>query len=605
MALEPRPASVYAASSVGESGALETNKGTFYVSKPFRSKSSKKLRAIVTFEPRKSHFDTTNERSGTNEFRGFFTLFWISLFLFTVQTYVSSLEANGYALSFAFATMFSRDAIVLAISDAVLVLTTALCVPFAKAVTRGRLRYYWMGVVLQHILQTTVLVAAVVWTYHRQWPWVQSGFLTLHSFVMIMKMHSYMSINGYLQDVLERSQHAYEELQSLTEEQVVGGWESALHEAEAKVKEASRRKDNTGGVDAYGSQDQESSIGTPEAEAVIRSLADPSTADALRRRLVAVSEGRDASKLDRGTSADIAFDVKGTNSSTYTPSRPATPIPAHGVSRGVSSVTCASLLIHHPNLSVASTAHKFLDLDSELVSTGPKKLRYPDNVTLGNFIEYMLVPTLVYELEYPRTDRIRPLYVFEKTAAFMGSFALLYTVTESFIIPLTPTPGQSFFRSLLDLALPFMIAYLLLFYIIFECICNAFAELSRFADRQFYEDWWNSTSWDEFSRKWNKPVHTFLLRHVYASTLASCPSLSRTGAMVVTFLLSAAAHELVMVIVTHKIRLYLFLMQLAQIPLILVSRAPAIKRNKLLGNVVFWLGLYAGFPLLCVAYVAY
>jgi hypothetical protein len=62
---------------------------------------------------------------------------------------------------------------------------------------------------------------------------------------------------------------------------------------------------------------------------------------------------------------------------------------------------------------------------------------------------------------------IRPLYVFEKTVAFLGTFALLYTVTESFILPLTPTPEQSFFRSLLDLALPFMIAYILLFYIIF------------------------------------------------------------------------------------------------------------------------------------------
>ncbi|KAI6041300.1 MBOAT, membrane-bound O-acyltransferase family-domain-containing protein [Pisolithus marmoratus] len=595
MALE----SLRAAGSVGtESGALETTKGTFYVSKPFRSKTSKKLRAIVTFEPRKSHFDTSNELSGTNEFRGFFTLFWMSLFLFTLQTYVSSVEANGYALSFAFATMFSRDAIVLALSDAVLVLTTGLCVPFAKAVTRGRLRYYWEGVVLQHVLQDYHTAPPVT----RQWPWVQSGYLTLHSFVMIMKMHSYMSVNGYLQDVLERSQHAYEELRSLTEEQVTGGWETALREAEVQLKEASRKKDN---VDGVGSRDQESSIGSPEADAVIRSLADPSTADALRRRLVAVSEGRDGNKLDRETSADIAFDVRGANSSMYSPSYLASPIPAAGVLRDVSSATCASQLVHHPNPSIASAAHRYLDLDSELESTGPNKLRYPENVTLGNFIEYMLIPTLVYELEYPRTDCIRPLYVFEKTVAFMGSFALLYTVTESFIIPLTPTPGQSFLRSLLDLALPFMIAYLLLFYIIFECICNGFAELSRFADRQFYEDWWNSTSWDEFSRKWNKPVHTFLLRHVYASTLASYPSISRTGAMVITFLLSAAAHELVMVIVTHKIRLYLFLMQTAQIPLILVSRMPAIKRNKLLGNVVFWIGLYAGFPLLCVAYVAY
>ena len=59
-----------------------------------------------------------------------------------------------------------------------------------------------------------------------------------------------------------------------------------------------------------------------------------------------------------------------------------------------------------------------------------------------------------------------------------GTFALLYTIVETFIIPLTPTKEQSFARSLLDLALPFMMAYLLLFYIIFECICNAFAELS-------------------------------------------------------------------------------------------------------------------------------
>ncbi|KAF7770432.1 hypothetical protein Agabi119p4_6406 [Agaricus bisporus var. burnettii] len=75
--------------------------------------------------------------------------------------------------------------------------------------------------------------------------------------------------------------------------------------------------------------------------------------------------------------------------------------------------------------------------------------------------------------------------------------------------------------------------------------------------------------------------------------------------MLFTFFLSAGAHELVMVVVTKKIRLYLFTLQIVQIPLIVLSRQPILKRNKLMGNVVFWLGLYAGFPLLCVAYVAY
>jgi len=119
-------------------------------------------------------------------------------------------------------------------------------------------------------------------------------------------------------------------------------------------------------------------------------------------------------------------------------------------------------------------------------------------------------------------------------------------------------------------------------------------------------------------------VYTFLLRHVYAATINR--RLSKTTAMFVTFLISASAHELVMAVVTRKFRMYLFTLQvrcilppfsriismkvpyypqLIQIPLIVLGRIPAIKRNRLMGNVVFWLGLYAGFPLLCVAYVAY
>jgi sterol O-acyltransferase len=49
---------------------------------------------------------------------------------------------------------------------------------------------------------------------------------------------------------------------------------------------------------------------------------------------------------------------------------------------------------------------------------------------------------------------------------------------------------------------------------------NALAEITRFADRGFYADWWNSVSWDQFSRDWNRPVYNFLLRHVYHSSIS-------------------------------------------------------------------------------------
>src|SRR5882757_8258393 len=43
--------------SHSEDGRFATTEGTIYVSKPFRSRTTKKLRAMITFEARKTHFD--------------------------------------------------------------------------------------------------------------------------------------------------------------------------------------------------------------------------------------------------------------------------------------------------------------------------------------------------------------------------------------------------------------------------------------------------------------------------------------------------------------------------------------------------------------------
>ncbi|RPD64216.1 MBOAT-domain-containing protein [Lentinus tigrinus ALCF2SS1-7] len=558
-----------------------TPQGTLYVSQPYRSSSSNKLRAMVTFAPRKSHFDISNESSTANQFRGFFTLFWVSLFLFALRTYVVSTETNGLPLNLEFATMFSQDAITLAISDAVLVLNTGLCVPFAKAIAKGWLRYYPVGLVLQHLWQCSVLAITVTWTFNRHWPWVQSGFLTLHSLVMIMKMHSYLSTNGQLAQTNQQANRILTQLKKATEAE--GGWDAALKKAELAMLQ----------------QDSPIPSGTPDVPidaplGSTTSYMDARMAVTLRQRLASKASPHGAANGEIGNGTASSVKTTGTRvmsevESTAIPINPPSP---------------SEILMYHPSEDIASLAKTHVELERELTGPIEGKVRWPANISFKDFAWYQLTPTLVYELEYPRTDRIRPLYVFEKTAAFLGTFALLYTIVETFIIPLTPTKEQSFLRSLLDLAMPFMISYLLLFYIIFECICNGFAELSYFADRAFYDDWWNSTSWDEFSRKWNRPVHTFLLRHVYASTMSSY-KLTRQSAMFLTFLLSAAAHELVMAVVTKKIRFYLFVMQLAQIPLIALGRIPAIRRNKLMGNLVFWVGLYAGFPLLCVAYCAY
>jgi hypothetical protein len=41
------------------------------------------------------------------------------------------------------------------------------------------------------------------------------------------------------------------------------------------------------------------------------------------------------------------------------------------------------------------------------------------------------------------------------------------------------------------------------------------AELFRYGDRQFYIDWWNAVSVEEFIQKWFKLPYIFFYRHIY------------------------------------------------------------------------------------------
>lgn len=110
-----------------------------------------------------------------------------------------------------------------------------------------------------------------------------------------------------------------------------------------------------------------------------------------------------------------------------------------------------------------------------------------------------------------------------------------------------------------------------------------------------------SVTFDEYARKWNKPVHHWLLRHVYAISMDNY-KISKKSASFVTFLFSSCLHELVMIMLTRQLRMYLFFLQMSQVPLITLGRQPFIKNNPTLGNVIFWIGMFLGPPLLGILY---
>lgn len=243
--------------------------------------------------------------------------------------------------------------------------------------------------------------------------------------------------------------------------------------------------------------------------------------------------------------------------------------------------------------------------DLALELTSPLgKVTYPKNLTYTNYADFLLCPTLCYELEYPRTAGINWAELGYKVLAVFGVIFLLTITSEEFILPVLAESSvrlqvvHSLTDTLLILAetislllFPFMITFLLVFLVIFEYVLGACAELTCFADRNFYDDWWNSTDWLEFSREWNIPVHHFFRRHVYQS---SRPHIGRPMATLITFLISSIGHEIVMGCITKKVRGYGFMAQMSQLPIVMLQRTKWVKGKKVLNNVCFWCSMILG-----------
>ena len=101
----------------------------------------------------------------------------------------------------------------------------------------------------------------------------------------------------------------------------------------------------------------------------------------------------------------------------------------------------------------------------------------------------------------------------------------------------------------LQMSVPAAYFWLLMFYMFFHSYLNLWAELTRFGDRRFYSDWWNAGNLNEYWRKWNFPIHSYLIRHVYYPLRRR--RYSAIFSVTVTFLVSAIFHEYIVIGIFH------------------------------------------------------
>lgn len=506
--------------------------------------------ADLVFTRQFSAFDRQNV-SATSPFHGFYTLFWLGTALFVLRISMDNWRTYGSVLgsSDIMKTMFSRDVFVLLLSDGFMCGLTGMSWIIQKLVFADYLDWDRSGWIIQHIWQSSFIAAVIGLTLLRDWPWTHTVFFVLHGIVMLMKQHSYAFYNGHLSTVYKSRARLLSKLKQL---------------------------------DLVNPASSPSFTDPPVSAISTDHLGVPPSAEQRRRSISQMSkeEESDIEKICRAIASGEPLDDE-------------------------------QVYLFERVMKWEIDA-----LTDELKGTASDiKESYPNNLTFLNHYKWIPLPTVVYELEYPRSDTISWSYVAEKFAAMIGVLFVMVQVSQYYIYPVVmktvemkeaglslEARFQQFPWLFADLMFPFMMEYLLVWYLIWETILNILAELTYFADRSFYDAWWNSVSWDQFARDWNRPVHVFLLRHVYHSSISSM-KVNKHTATLITFFLSACVHELVMWCLFKKLRGYLLFLQMCQLPLVRLSRTKWLRGRKTLGNSIFWLGIFTGPSLLCSLYL--
>ncbi|KAK4265641.1 hypothetical protein QN277_026666 [Acacia crassicarpa] len=221
-------------------------------------------------------------------------------------------------------------------------------------------------------------------------------------------------------------------------------------------------------------------------------------------------------------------------------------------------------------------------------------IQFQCSVSLKSLAYFMVAPTLCYQPSYPRTPYVRKGWVFRQLIKLIIFTGVMGFMIEQYSYPIVqnsehPLKGNLLYalERVLKLSLPNLYVWLCMFYCFFHLWLNILAELLRFGDREFYKEWWNAKTVEEYWRMWNMPVHKWMVRHVYFPCLRN--GIPKVVAILIVFLVSAVFHELCIAVPCHVFKLWAFIGIMIQPPLVWITNHLHQKsKNSRLGNMTFW-----------------
>ncbi|KAG5547157.1 hypothetical protein RHGRI_012992 [Rhododendron griersonianum] len=252
-------------------------------------------------------------------------------------------------------------------------------------------------------------------------------------------------------------------------------------------------------------------------------------------------------------------------------------------------------------LKLVSYAHTSYDMrvlaksvDKGEASSVSSTSNYCYDVSFKSLVYFMVAPTLCYQTSYPRSACIRKGWVVRQVIKLVIFTGLMGFIVEQYINPIVknsqhPLKGNLLYaiERVLKLSVPNLYVWLCMFYCFFHLWLNILAELLRFGDREFYKDWWNAKTVEEYWRMWNMPVHKWMVRHIYFPCLRN--GIPKGVAVLIAFIVSAIFHELCIAVPCHIFKFWAFFGIMVQVPLVMITSYLQDKfRNSMVGNMIFW-----------------
>ncbi|WUR04217.1 diacylglycerol O-acyltransferase 1 (DGAT1) [Vairimorpha necatrix] len=222
-----------------------------------------------------------------------------------------------------------------------------------------------------------------------------------------------------------------------------------------------------------------------------------------------------------------------------------------------------------------------------------------------HFAYFIVSPTLVYSPHYPRNPSCNYKRVLSKLALLISGLFLFVFVTDQYSVPsiyriIEMKSTRVVVENIINLSLSTAFLFLIFFNLVFVCSLDIIAELTRFQDTEFYQEWWNSSTVAQFWTLWNIPVHMWIKKHIYIPLMRR--SLTKGQARAASFLISALFHEYVVSVGTKQFCGFIFLAMMAQVPLIIIS--DKINKNfPRYSNFFVWASLcIVGHPIIAILY---